>query len=141
MFGGEGMDEIRRSALTRELGLDQPVFVQYGKCLWEAPRGDLGNSCRAGMPRASAHQPTPAGYPPAFLLCPFSFAFDRSSPGSACGHQAQFRRHIASFICGPGTLPQAYSVDEWVAIADLQAALAGYAAIARRVMARTNISG
>jgi peptide/nickel transport system permease protein len=50
MYGSEGMDEIRRAALTRELGLDQPVFVQYGKWLWRAVQGDLGNSYRAGMP-------------------------------------------------------------------------------------------
>ncbi len=41
---------IRRAALTRELGLDQPVVVQYGKWLWRAVQGDLGNSYRAGMP-------------------------------------------------------------------------------------------
>lgn len=50
MYGSEGMDEVRRSALTRELGLDQPVVVQYGRWLWRAVGGDLGNSYRAGMP-------------------------------------------------------------------------------------------
>lgn len=50
MYGSEGMDEARRAALAKELGLDQPIFVQYIKWLWRAVRGDLGNSYRAGMP-------------------------------------------------------------------------------------------
>ena len=50
MYGSEGMDVARRATLTRDLGLDQPVFIQYGKWLWRAARGDLGNSYRAGMP-------------------------------------------------------------------------------------------
>ena len=50
MYGSEGMDEIRRAALSQELGLDQPIVVQYGKWLWRAARGDLGNSYRAGIP-------------------------------------------------------------------------------------------
>jgi len=50
MYGSEGMDEIRRAALSQELGLDQPIVVQYGRWLWRALRGDLGNSYRAGIP-------------------------------------------------------------------------------------------
>lgn len=50
MYGGEGMDEMRRAALSRELGLDQPIVVQYGRWLLRAIGGDLGNSYRAGMP-------------------------------------------------------------------------------------------
>ncbi len=50
MYGSEGMDEIRRTALSRDLGLDQPVVVQYGKWLWRAVSGDLGRSYRAQMP-------------------------------------------------------------------------------------------
>lgn len=50
MYGGEGMDEVRRAALARELGLDQPVTIQYGRWLVRAIQGDLGNSYRAGMP-------------------------------------------------------------------------------------------
>ncbi|MGQ9768332.1 MAG: nickel ABC transporter permease [Anaerolineae bacterium] len=50
MYGSEGMDEVRRAALSRALGLDQRVVVQYGKWLWRAVQGDLGNSYRAGMP-------------------------------------------------------------------------------------------
>ncbi len=50
MYGSEGMDEVRRAALSRELGLDQPIVVQYGRWLLRAVQGDLGNSYRAGMP-------------------------------------------------------------------------------------------
>jgi peptide/nickel transport system permease protein len=49
MYGSEGMDEIRRSALQHELGLDQPVPLQYGKWLLRAVQGDLGRSYRAQM--------------------------------------------------------------------------------------------
>jgi len=50
MYGSEGMDEVRRAALASELGLDQPIVVQYVRWLWRAMRGDLGHSYRAGMP-------------------------------------------------------------------------------------------
>jgi peptide/nickel transport system permease protein len=50
MYGGEGMDEARRAALSREMGLDQPIVIQYGRWLLRAVTGDLGNSYRAGMP-------------------------------------------------------------------------------------------
>ncbi len=50
MYGGEGMDEARRAALSREMGLDQPVVIQYGRWLLRAVTGDLGNSYRARMP-------------------------------------------------------------------------------------------
>ncbi|MEJ5198489.1 MAG: nickel ABC transporter permease [Anaerolineae bacterium] len=50
MYGSEGMDEARRAALSRELGLDQPIPVQYVKWLLRALRGDLGRSYRAQMP-------------------------------------------------------------------------------------------
>ena len=50
MYGSEGMDEIRRTALRHDLGLDQSIVVQYGLWLWRAMRGDLGNSYRANMP-------------------------------------------------------------------------------------------
>lgn len=50
MYGSEGMDEARRAVLTRDLGLDQPVIVQYIKWLGRALSGDLGRSYRAQMP-------------------------------------------------------------------------------------------
>ena len=50
MYGTEGMDETRRAVLSRDLGLDQSVVIQYGKWLWRAVRGDLGLSYRAQMP-------------------------------------------------------------------------------------------
>lgn len=50
MYGAEGMDETRRAALSRELGLDQPLVVQYIRWLGRAAVGDLGRSYRAQMP-------------------------------------------------------------------------------------------
>ncbi len=50
MYGTEGMDAARRAALSHELGLDQPIFIQYFKWLGKAATGDLGRSYRAQMP-------------------------------------------------------------------------------------------
>ena len=36
--------------MRRELGLDQPLVVQYGKFLWGVVRGDLGHSFRSQQP-------------------------------------------------------------------------------------------
>jgi peptide/nickel transport system permease protein len=53
MYGSEGMDTARRAALSHELGLDQSIVVQYGRWVWRAVHGDLGNSYRASMPVVS----------------------------------------------------------------------------------------
>lgn len=50
MYGSEGMDAARRTVLTHQLGLDQPIPVQYGLWLGRATSGDLGRSYRAQMP-------------------------------------------------------------------------------------------
>lgn len=50
MYGTEGMDAARRAALSHELGLDQPIFIQDFKWLGKAATGDLGRSYRAQMP-------------------------------------------------------------------------------------------
>lgn len=50
MYGSEGMDEARRAVLARDLGLDQPLVIQYVKWLGRAITGDLGRSYRAQMP-------------------------------------------------------------------------------------------
>ena len=39
-----------REQLARELGLDKPVFVQYGKWLGKAVQGDLGRSLTTNRP-------------------------------------------------------------------------------------------
>lgn len=36
--------------VRREMGLDQPVLVQFGKYLWGLVRGDLGRSARTNLP-------------------------------------------------------------------------------------------
>ncbi|CAG0940696.1 Glutathione transport system permease protein GsiC [Anaerolineae bacterium] len=49
MYGSEGMDAIRRAALSHELGLDESVVIQYVKWLGRALTGDLGRSYKAQM--------------------------------------------------------------------------------------------
>jgi peptide/nickel transport system permease protein len=36
--------------IERELGLDQPILVQYGRYLWRTVQGDMGRSVRSGIP-------------------------------------------------------------------------------------------
>ena len=45
LAGSEGVEdpEVRR-ALEQEFGLDQPVYVRYGRWVWRAAQGDFGNS-------------------------------------------------------------------------------------------------
>jgi peptide/nickel transport system permease protein len=43
MLADAGSEEARE-ALTRKLGLDQPLVVQYGKWFWNMMQGDLGAS-------------------------------------------------------------------------------------------------
>jgi peptide/nickel transport system permease protein len=45
--------EAQRLELIRQLGLDQPFFVQYGKFLWAALHGEFGNSYRLAQPVSS----------------------------------------------------------------------------------------
>jgi peptide/nickel transport system permease protein len=47
---GQDSTEAQRIALVKELGLDQPFFVQYGHFLWLALHGDFGNSYRLAQP-------------------------------------------------------------------------------------------
>jgi len=47
---GGYVDPAAKVALTRELGFDQPVLVQYGRWLGEVARGDLGKSYRYDLP-------------------------------------------------------------------------------------------
>jgi len=44
------VDPQAKQALTRELGFDRPVFVQYGQWLGAITRGDLGKSYRYDIP-------------------------------------------------------------------------------------------
>ncbi len=54
-----------------------------------------------------------------------------AAPCGTNASESAGRRGIPSFIYGPGSLAQAHIADEWVAVEDLYAAQAGYAAIAR----------
>jgi peptide/nickel transport system permease protein len=45
LIGTEGIDDPEvRKALEQEYGLDQPVYVRYGKWLWRTVQGDFGKS-------------------------------------------------------------------------------------------------
>ena len=50
MFVGENMDAATIASVRRNLGLDEPVPVQYVRWLGAALRGDLGRSFRDGQP-------------------------------------------------------------------------------------------
>ena len=52
MLGEDVGDEETYLNLRRELGLDAPLWVQYGKWLQRVARGDLGISIRTGEPVA-----------------------------------------------------------------------------------------
>lgn len=47
LFGSEELSEVNRAnfaTIRRELGLDQPIYVQYGKWLWSLMQFDFGRS-------------------------------------------------------------------------------------------------
>ena len=47
---GQDYTEAQKAALVRQLGLDQPFFVQYGKFMWNALHGNFGLSYRLARP-------------------------------------------------------------------------------------------
>ena len=47
---GQDYTEAQRLALIKQLGLDQPFFVQYGRFVWEAIHGNFGISYRLARP-------------------------------------------------------------------------------------------
>jgi peptide/nickel transport system permease protein len=50
---GQDHTEAERLDLIRQLGLDQPFFVQYGRFLWAALHGNFGISYRLAQPVSS----------------------------------------------------------------------------------------
>ena len=50
MLAGEDADAETIEALRHELGLDQPVIVQYAKYMLNLIQGDMGNSYKTGRP-------------------------------------------------------------------------------------------
>jgi peptide/nickel transport system permease protein len=50
---GQDHTEAQRVELIRQLGLDQPFFVQYGHFLWNALHGNFGISYRLAQPVSS----------------------------------------------------------------------------------------
>jgi peptide/nickel transport system permease protein len=47
---GQDYTEAQRVAMVRQLGLDQPFFVQYAKFIWAALHGEFGVSYRLARP-------------------------------------------------------------------------------------------
>ena len=50
MLAGEDADAATIEALRHELGLDQPVIVQYARYMLNLIQGDMGNSYKTGRP-------------------------------------------------------------------------------------------
>ena len=50
MLAGEDADAATIEALRHELGLDQPVIVQYARYMLNLLQGDMGNSYKTGRP-------------------------------------------------------------------------------------------
>ncbi len=50
MFFGQQSDPIVKQAVRHELGLDRPLYVQYGKYIWGVVHGDLGTSITTRRP-------------------------------------------------------------------------------------------
>ena len=50
MILGENVPQEQVEQLREEMGLNDPLLVQYGRFIWNALHGDLGNSYRTGLP-------------------------------------------------------------------------------------------
>jgi peptide/nickel transport system permease protein len=53
LLGFENTDPAQLAAVRRDLGLDRPIYVQYGRWVGRVVSGDLGTSVRTGRPIAS----------------------------------------------------------------------------------------
>ncbi len=50
ILGFENTDPVQLAAVRKDLGLDRPVYVQYGRWLGRVLSGNLGTSVRTGRP-------------------------------------------------------------------------------------------
>jgi peptide/nickel transport system permease protein len=50
MFFGQQSDPVVKQAVRHQLGLDRPLYVQYGKYVWGAVHGDLGTAITTQRP-------------------------------------------------------------------------------------------
>ena len=50
IIAGEGADAQTIEAVRKDLGLDKPVIVQYGKYMWNLLHGDMGVSYSTKRP-------------------------------------------------------------------------------------------
>src|SRR5215475_3848793 len=61
MLLGENATPDALAAIREKLGLDQPVWVQYGHWLWGVLQGDFGISLRTGHARGARPLAHPGG--------------------------------------------------------------------------------
>src|SRR5262245_65854012 len=60
-IAGPKADPETLAAIRKDLGLDDPVVVQYGRYVWQVAHGDLGRSYLTGRKvRAVIVEPLPA---------------------------------------------------------------------------------
>src|SRR5689334_8893608 len=52
-IAGPKADPETLAAIRKDLGLDDPLLVQYGRYLWQLGHGDLGRSYVTGRPVAA----------------------------------------------------------------------------------------
>ncbi len=50
LLGFENTDPVQLARVRKDMGLDRPVYVQYGRWVGKVVRGDLGKSARTGRP-------------------------------------------------------------------------------------------
>lgn len=50
MLADVGADKARMEVLREQLGLNDPIYEQYGRFLWKAVQGDFGRSIRSNRP-------------------------------------------------------------------------------------------
>ncbi len=50
MFFGQQSDPVVKQAVRHQLGLDRPLYVQYGKYVWSAAHGNLGTAITTQRP-------------------------------------------------------------------------------------------
>lgn len=87
---GQEATEADRLALTHELGLDQPIWKQFGAFIANTLHGDFGMSLRQGAPVVDLFKEKNAGDARACIfLCNGSYAH-RNSVGSLCGSEEKF---------------------------------------------------
>lgn len=98
ILGRQKVTEERVAELREKLGLNDPLYVQYGRYLSKALRGDLGVSIRNNLPVAESI----AEQLPSTVTLSFAALFVALSIGSVLGMLAALRQGswVDTFIMG-----------------------------------------